>query len=128
MDGCRHHVAVFRIWKLESLPPSQGAQRVPLTEIQKTFIRPRCSSSLRRRGPSSAAFGGAAALLELLHRPTTSTKEAAMNSTSDRSVSRLAAVALAAVVTLATLAGVDGLAQADSTAHLAKTTATATRG
>ena len=54
------------------------------------------------------------------------TKEATMN-TSHRAVSRLAAVVLAAVVTLATLAGLDGLAQADSTAHLAKATAASTR-
>ena len=38
------------------------------------------------------------------------------------------AVALAAVVTLATLAGLNGLAQADSSAQLARATAAATRG
>ena len=55
------------------------------------------------------------------------TKEATMNNTSDRALPRLAAVALAAVVTLATLAGLDGLAQADSTAYLARATAASTR-
>ena len=48
--------------------------------------------------------------------------------TSHRAVSRLAAVVLAAVVTVATLAGLDGLAQDDGTAYLARATAAATRG
>jgi hypothetical protein len=51
-----------------------------------------------------------------------------MFTTFDRSVSRLCAMVLAAVVTVATLAGLDGLAHADSSAQLARATAAATRG
>lgn len=57
-----------------------------------------------------------------------STKENAMHAPTTRSASRLAAVAMAAVVTLATLAGLDGLARPDPAAHLAKAAVTASRG
>jgi hypothetical protein len=56
------------------------------------------------------------------------TKEATMFTTFDRSVARLTAFIFAAAVTLATLAGLDSLAQQDPGAQLAKATATASRG
>jgi hypothetical protein len=51
-----------------------------------------------------------------------------MSTAPDRSVSRLAALALAAAATLATLAGLDGLAKQDSGAQLAKAAVSAPRG
>jgi hypothetical protein len=56
------------------------------------------------------------------------TKEAIMSTAFDRSAARLTAFIFAAAVTLATLAGLDGLAQQDPGAQLAKATATAPRG
>jgi hypothetical protein len=56
------------------------------------------------------------------------TKEATMFTAFDRSAARLTAFIFAAAVTLATLAGLDGLAQQDQGAKLAKATATAPRG
>ena len=46
----------------------------------------------------------------------------------DRSLTRLAGFVFAAAITVAILAGLDGLAQHDPGAHLAKATATAARG
>ena len=46
----------------------------------------------------------------------------------NRSASRLAAVALAAIVTIAMLAGVNGLAGVDHGAQIAKATVAAARG
>ena len=56
------------------------------------------------------------------------TEEATMSTAFDRSAARLTAFVLAAAVTLATLAGLDGLAQHDHGAQLAKAAAVATRG
>jgi hypothetical protein len=56
------------------------------------------------------------------------TKEATMSTALDRSAARVTAFIFAAAVTLATLAGLDGLAQPDHGAQLAKATATAPRG
>jgi hypothetical protein len=46
----------------------------------------------------------------------------------DRALTRLAGAVFAATVTVAILAGLDGLAQPDSAALLVKATATASRG
>jgi len=46
----------------------------------------------------------------------------------DRSLTRVAAAIFAAAVTIAILAGLDGLAHPDPAAFLAKATATASRG
>ena len=51
-----------------------------------------------------------------------------MSTAFDRSAARLTAFILAAAVTLATLAGLDGLAQHDQGTQLAKATAAAPRG
>ena len=46
----------------------------------------------------------------------------------DRSLSRLAGLAFAVAITVAILAGLDGLAQHDQAAYLAKATAATPRG
>jgi hypothetical protein len=55
-------------------------------------------------------------------------KEATMFTAFDRTLTRLAGFVFAAAITVAILAGLDGLAQSDQGAHLAKATATAARG
>jgi hypothetical protein len=56
------------------------------------------------------------------------TKEATMSTAFDRSAARLTAFLFAAAVTVATLAGLDRLAQQDQGARLAQAAATAPRG
>ena len=55
-------------------------------------------------------------------------KEATMFTAFDRTLTRLAGFVFAAAITVAILAGLDGLAQHDQGAYLAKATATAARG